>query len=112
MPWEHSVPLTTTPEEDDAIEKIIAWRRNEYEHFKPRSWIELLFGMPETLSCVLRVISHLALESNAIILEDAQTQRIETAISCAKKLLAREAQALRRVAPQRPVRNGAGPHSQ
>lgn len=92
MPWSHSVPLTTSDEEEHAIKKIVKEFRNEFEHFRPKAWAIEVSGMPELLKHVLRVIRHLALESNTVTyVDDGLEQRVKTAFAEIENLLGQEA---------------------
>jgi hypothetical protein len=70
-----SVPLVTSLEEDQAIGKLVKDFRNEFEHFRPKSWSIEVSGMPDIFKHVLRVIRHLALESNSVTYVDEDLER-------------------------------------
>ena len=82
MPWGNSKPLETTLEEDLAIETLVTIFRNEFEHFRPRTWIIEVSGMPNIFKRVLRVIQFLALDSDCIFYSEiGQRIRIEKTLS-------------------------------
>jgi hypothetical protein len=88
----HSKPLRTTPDEDQAICKLVREFRNEFAHFRPKGWSIEVSGMPTLLRYVLRVIEHFALAADAITYYD------ETSPERAEKAIARVRSALQRLA--------------
>lgn len=82
MPWSHSIPLTTTPDEDRAIRRLVEEFRNGFEHFRPQLWLIEVSGLPVLLHHVSRVILFLALDSNCITYVDRkQEPRIRAAFT-------------------------------
>jgi hypothetical protein len=73
-------PLTTTPEEDDAIRKLTKEFRNEFEHFAPKAWLVFTSGIPSIFSNVVRVIHFLEFESNCVRMSIEQEQRLKSAL--------------------------------
>ena len=81
-------PLVTSTAEDEAIDKIVNEFRNEFAHFRPQGWSIEVSGMPSLFIHVLRVIRHLALDSNTILfIPDELRDRTERALSRLDTLL-------------------------
>jgi len=81
LPWSHSIPLDITPDEEQAIKKLIKEFRNNFEHFRPQLWLIEVSGMPNIIGHIMRVIKFLALESNCITyVEESQIARIQNAL--------------------------------
>jgi hypothetical protein len=80
-------PLTTTPEEDDAIHKLTKEFRNEFEHFSPKAWLVFTSGIPSIFSSVLRVIHFLEFESNCVTMSIEQEQRLKKAFEQIEEIL-------------------------
>jgi hypothetical protein len=84
-------PLVTTPDEDDAIRRLVEEFRNEFEHFKPKHWSIEVSGMPRIFGHVLRVVRFLAIESGCVLYVEEQDQaRVTEALAAIDELLQRE----------------------
>jgi len=94
MPRYDWVPLVTSPAEDEAIERIVTEFRNEFEHFRPKAWAIEVSGMPELFQDVLRVIRHLALDSNTVTyVDDELRDRVSHEIILLDEQLVKDASA-------------------
>lgn len=75
-------PLTTTPDEDQALDRLIIEFRNGFEHFRPAAWSIETSGMPELFQHALRVICGIALDSGSVrYYSSDQEDRVRTALS-------------------------------
>lgn len=87
-------PLVTIPEEDEAIRRLVAEFRNEFEHFGSKSWSIELSGMPMIFTHVVRVVRFLALESGAVrYLSDEDDALAESTFERLKAVLDSEREA-------------------
>lgn len=77
--YTNSKVLTLSDDKNWAIENLRATLRNNFAHFKPRSWSLEITPMPDIISHVLRVIEFLALESGNTMLDDEQIDRVKHA---------------------------------
>jgi hypothetical protein len=92
--WGISAPLETSSEEDIAIDKLVKEFRNEFEHFRPKAWSIEITGMPEIIKHVLRVVRHLALDSNSVTYYDEGSEkRTKGAINSIESCLTESASA-------------------
>lgn len=69
-------PLVLMKDEQWALNKLIGDFRNEFEHFVPKEWLIDVSGMPTIMSHALRVIEFVAVESNAITMQEDTRARI------------------------------------
>lgn len=84
---DNAKPLTTTPEEDDAIRKLTKEFRNEFEHFSPKAWLVFTSGIPSIFRSVLRVIHFLEFQSNCVATSIEQERRLNTAFEKIEQIL-------------------------
>lgn len=93
--YTNSKVLTLSDDENWAIENLRATLRNNFAHFKPKSWSLEITPMPDIVSHVLRVIEFLALESGNTMLDDEQVDRIKRAIKRIRSVVESERARLR-----------------
>ena len=80
--WPGATPLSTTPAEDKALDKVIREFRNGFAHFAVSGWSIETSGMPTLLRHVLRVVRAVALDSNSIRCHpEAQRQMVNELLS-------------------------------
>lgn len=74
--------LTTSPEEERALDLLIRHFRNGFEHFRPAAWSIETTGMPDIFRHVLRVVRYIALDSGGVrYYEEDQEPRVRSALS-------------------------------
>ncbi|HWP91808.1 MAG TPA: hypothetical protein VNN20_06390 [Thermodesulfobacteriota bacterium] len=86
----HSKHLTLSKQQEESIDKLKNWFRDEFEHYKPVRWSIELHGMPQICIDVLEVIRFLALETgNCIHLTQTQIKKIGYIVTYGKRMLER-----------------------
>ena len=77
----HSRPLILSTEEKESLEILTSLLRNEFLHFKPKSWLIEIHGMPKVALDALAVIRFLALETGTYThLTDVEASEIEQVV--------------------------------
>ena len=86
--WPGATALTTTPDEDRALDRLIREFRNGFEHFRPAAWSIEVSGMPGLFRHVLRVTRGISLDSSSVRYYSSEPEgRVRKALSVAECLL-------------------------
>ena len=80
--WPGGTPLSTTPEEDQSLNRLVSEFRNGFEHFAPAGWSIEVTGMPMILGRVLRIIEGVAIGTGSVrYWDDAEEREVREAIA-------------------------------
>jgi hypothetical protein len=86
--WPGATPLVTTDPENVALERLGNEFRNGFEHFRPQGWSIEVTGMPDLFRHALRVLRHLAVESQSVRYEtDEQRTRVTETLGAIRATL-------------------------
>jgi len=78
----NSKNLTLSAEQKEAIDILKNDLRNNFQHFRPMSWVIKIRGMPQVAMSILEVIRFLALETgHSFHLNESEKSRIRILIS-------------------------------